>query len=248
MDNYFRNYVACLLSSGELPNLGATQDPNSACDDEFQPFTLMYGRPPVPELGGDTSTNSASTGSGGGGGASSQDSSSDGDASRGIEASGNDSGRIANFQQSVGSSGSGMRPASFRSNEAGVAEDANAEKSGRTVSTRQVRRSTTSSTSGIDTSEIGSGRPAYVSASRFEEDRARDLTGGVAGVENSESGALRKAMIEQEIRSPSQVEDQEEEGLSFGDFLRYLLITAIVIAIVLFLAGQLLQIQKSMEK
>jgi len=43
--NYYGAYLECLLETGELPKLGY-EGADAGCDDEFQPFTLAGGRAP----------------------------------------------------------------------------------------------------------------------------------------------------------------------------------------------------------
>lgn len=46
-DNYFGNYLACLLETGELPSLGLDGPDNvGICNEEFQAFSFTAGRPP----------------------------------------------------------------------------------------------------------------------------------------------------------------------------------------------------------
>ena len=50
------------------------------------------------------------------------------------------------------------------------------------------------------------------------------------------------------FRAPAAKTDiKEESGLTFGSFLRYLVIAAIIIALLLVVGGQLLQISKSSD-
>ena len=52
------------------------------------------------------------------------------------------------------------------------------------------------------------------------------------------------------LTPPEKKQDSKEEGFewNFGQYLKFALILAIIIAIVLFIGGQILQISKSMEK
>ena len=242
--NYFGAYLTCLLESGELPNLGIDQDPNSFCDTEHVPFSVALGRPSIEGANTDSDSNSASNNQGGGGSAGGDDSGG-GD---GSEAGANQSGRAANFSQpgALGSNAS-LRPSRITvdPNESGADNEENSESGG--VTTRNVRRSYNNPTTRQDSINQQSGRPRFFAASQIEQEevQGQSIRGEVDGEEGQ---VLRKKKIEQEIPQRKVATLDEEEGLGLGNFIRYLIIAAIIIALLLFLLGQLLQIQKSMEK
>src|SRR5262245_37470345 len=51
VQNYYENYLTCLMETGELPSLGNSNS-ESECDAEFQPFTFAAGRPPRTDVPG----------------------------------------------------------------------------------------------------------------------------------------------------------------------------------------------------
>ncbi|NQZ18798.1 MAG: hypothetical protein HRT44_06015 [Bdellovibrionales bacterium] len=47
LDNYFGDYIACLLETGELPSLGGDGPTSAECNANFADFTVASGRPLV---------------------------------------------------------------------------------------------------------------------------------------------------------------------------------------------------------
>lgn len=58
--NYFGDYLACLLETGELPSIGGTPDASGECNALFKPFSLAEGRPLIPTAGAGAGAGSSS--------------------------------------------------------------------------------------------------------------------------------------------------------------------------------------------
>ena len=71
-----------------------------------------------------------------------------------------------------------------------------------------------------------------------------------ASAQKNEAGTdLKKKTTQVErARKTASVVDDGESGFSFGYLLRIILITGIILAIIVFMGGQLMQIAKSSEK
>lgn len=239
VDNYFGAYFQCLLETGELPRLGGDSGGADAseCESEFQPFTIADGRPPITDGDlasgdqADSGTNSspvnvsdidAGSGSEGAVGGTLIPAGSTGDF--GEAGSGRGSRiPIASSGRSNGSSSDGNQPPVYMNNAAG--EDFN-ENSGRQEYVLAYGRGL----SGEE--EEREGAPSSVAAA-----------GGSAGEEDLRS--IKRVPTNSEEKKEVKVDD--DTGLSIPDFLRYILIIGMILAIVVFFGGQVLQYQKSKD-
>jgi hypothetical protein len=247
--NYFGAYLQCLLDNGELPNLGA-QVATSTCDEEFQPFNIASGR--VPNFSG-ASSNPGQLGAGGRSGSSSGDAKEEsspkdpGAASGGSET--DRSGRPSRFSSSSGrtSSGNNLRPSKFASGNDNAEAGGNAGSAGGARTRKVIRRSSDGTPIVNERNFSEGGRQAYFQASKVDEEVLRDEA-GLLPERFEQNGRTKKKAFEQEIVARKIQSEEEAKELSFSNFMRYLLIAAVIIAVILFLAGQFLSISKSMEK
>lgn len=228
-NNYFGNYLACLLETGELPNISGGAGDAGVCNDIFKPFTLAEGRALKPDYKspGDTPKQkgtgtserrggSSYAGGGGGGG-------------------GYGGGRFTggNFGQGgrKGSSGAGNKKASA---------------------------AYTGSTGLSDYGGSGGGSRRKVSAGlkqrldnhfAFEDERERSRKRSIASSFKKPGEEGGKAPPIRMKKSDQKKKDQEgvDSGLSLPNLLKYLLIAGIIIALFVVLGGQGLQINKSMD-
>lgn len=232
-NNYFGNYIACLLESGELPNIQGSGGDGGICNEIFKPFTLADGRPmnlnyQPPEGGG----------GGSGGGARER-----GQAGTSVGGRGGGSG-----------GGGGYGGGSFSGGSFG--------KGGRKAPGRGNRRGTTSTFTGnmaasdYGSSSSGSTRRARVAVKNrldnrfaFEEERERPQSRSVAstGKKVAEEGASAKPIRVNRSDVKKKQEAEADKGLSIPNLLKYLIIAGIIIALIVFLGGQGLQINKSMD-
>lgn len=230
--SYFGDYIACLLELGELPALGGTS--SGQCTYEaFTPGTS-------PTLGAGTGGDDGKDGK-------------DGKGDKSPNTSNNDS---ASGGSGSGSSGSGAAESSgrFGSNFAG--------------SSRQGRPSvvvigTAKDDTYTGSTESSNGKSTRLSGPRTANVELIDQSGGV--IDPFEERKVKSAPVSiakdsraDQLKSKKQRVDitrkvaaadlkDKDTKLSFSDFLKWLLIAAIVLAIIVFVGGQALQIGKSWE-
>jgi hypothetical protein len=265
---FFDGYIACLLETGELPGNGGE------CGDEFMKFDLKNGT----SLTGDGSGGGGSGGSSGGGnsngGKNSQSSNNGKNGNGGSGGKNSQSGKNASSSGSGGSDGSGSSsggggtPGELGSSGGGRSIFAKNSK-GRQRSTpvgnakgagaqagkgREGLSALAGSDSGSSRESGGRARktPLDRSYGYFgqEEEGEKALTAPSTVVAKDDGGAdlrPKKAAVSMN-RKPATVADDKDSGFSLGKFVRIILIAGIVILIVIFFGGQILQISKSAEK
>ncbi|MEQ1879327.1 MAG: hypothetical protein ABL958_22010 [Bdellovibrionia bacterium] len=228
--NYYGEYLQCLLETGELPKLGY-EGAESGCDDEFQPFTLAEGRPQFvpprgytpPGGGGDegggggkdpTQTPPVAQGEGGGsGGSESGGGGGSTTISAGPQLLDRDSGRTRRVPLSPIDTGKKDSNGMYKKGEGGLI-------------------------AGVDSDRVG--RPQFVPVETDEEVTAN----GVVKTTKSDGGGstdLAPRRVPADVVTVKK-KIQEEEGWTLPDFLRWLLIAAIVIVMLVVFGGQALQI------
>lgn len=241
--NYFGSYLSCLLETGELPALGGAFISDAGiCNELYEPFSIENGRPLLASSGNKGSSSGGSSSSSGGSSNQSETAPSNKlDGNQGQrESTGSSSGSSqtnpsSRFSSSRSSSGSQRNPPTRRGSS----------------------DSYTGSTDGsIPMSMLGSGgsgRNRMLSAdgsqqySLAQQQERKPIKGGdtVRKVDEIQERAKRKATP---FRAPAaKTDNQEDSGMTFGSFLRYLVIAAIIIALLLVVGGQLLQISKSSD-
>lgn len=235
VDNYFGAYFQCLLESGELPTLGGDTGGATAseCESEFQPFTLEDGRPPV---------------------------STDLDVVGGSSVSDN----LVNIDDLEGSSGSesGAGGTVIPVGSGDSFGDSSSGRSSRVPLGGASRRGSSgegaqgppifmNNVQGEDFSE-SSGRQAYVPVFGGRIGNIEEREGAPTAVTDTKSQG-----DEEDLRSVKRVPakttekkegtEEPDTSLSIPDFLRYILIIGMIVAIVVFFGGQVLQYQKSKD-
>lgn len=244
ISNYMGKYVGCLLEYGELPSLGSEgvveEDPE--CSKRFAPGTLAEGRPPVNQNG------PGSEGSGSGG-SSSSDGSTDGSGSSGSSSRQGGTGTYAGSASRRGGS-SFLRPP--RQAPPGI-------ESGEGANQKVVEIALEGQGSGgffqsqrTSTSYVGPGRrTGYVAITGLTESERKKLekkqegTARIIASDESFAPAPKKMAVKKP--EPKAVE-VEEEPMTIGNFIRIIFIAAIIIALVIFVGGQALQMSKNFEK
>lgn len=225
-DNYFGEYLSCLLETGELPALGGAA---GECNQVFEPFTLPNGRPPISTA---TAGGTAETGSAGSNPSTSNYN--DQNANSG-------SSSVVQVLQAPTSFQGGSQSTRFR-----ASPNFGNQNAGGDTGTAQI----------TDLGSDGGGKVVriplkdtadgsrWARSSDDDDDKKEKLQ--VAGViKDGNSENTNKLMrIERKI---SATEDPKIEEFTFGKFLRILLIAAIIIAIVFFVGSQLLQVSKSLD-
>lgn len=228
-NSYFGDYLACLLELGELPALGGTS--SGQC--QYETFAL--GTSPTEGKAGDgkggddkkgdkdgkTTIGSANSGSGSG--------------SSGGSGAAESSGRFGSNYSGLSSAG---RPATVV---IGTAKDDTY------TGSTESSSSKSSKMSGPRTTNIALVDQSGGVIDPFDERKMKNAPVSVA--QDTRGGDLKSKKQRVEIVrkvASTDVKDKDSK-VGFGDFLRWLLIAAIIIAIVFFLGGQALQIGKSWE-
>jgi hypothetical protein len=238
-DNYFGDYLACLIESGELPSLdgGASGE----CNQIYKPFSIADGRPLVGKGIG------AGGGNGAGGGSENNNSSGDSGSEDGY--SGGDSGGGSKVVQSVPNAnfdnfGGATR---FRA------------KSGRSAAGADDGKDAlnTGAAGPTDLSGYESGKSVRIAlrntdgirGGRISEDEKEKEREPLKVSSESVTSEVKKGseLIRVDRKPATAGPPPDDEDFTFGKFLRYLIIAAIIIAIILFIGGQMLQVSKSME-
>lgn len=228
-NNYFGDYLTCLLETGELPSIGGSPGDSGVCNQFFQEFSLKNGRPSI-------ALNSGGKGSKG----SSSGNSSDAKAAARPETS--SSGRFAAHNGHWnGGSGSSSSSGLNSSDEAG-GKAAETKTGDLSISSSGGFSNSSRSNRGGDNGRQLSGR---LGGGFKKDDEAKK--GYVPGVtKNDDQGHSPKRVKIIPTRKIA-TEADESQPLTFGSFIRLLIIAAIVIALVVVIGGQLLQISKGMD-
>lgn len=229
LDNYFGNYIACLLETGELP--GTT---GGTCASEYQTISDQTGKQLLKFGNGGASSSSTS---------SSKTSSSSSNTPRATgEAISSNSGQTSNFNNSGGSSSGGK---ALRSNVNGAAGKKDANAMGyQTLYGAGGAYDKNASTGG------NSGDKKYYMTVGDDA----DASNGKASVSKTDkksnnNNALKPKRVTQDaFRKIANTGDVQETPFTFGDFIRWIIIGALILIIIIFFGGQLMQIMRSREK
>ena len=235
--NYFGEYLACILETGELPSLGGQEGMGAVCDQDFAPFSLASGRPLVGS-GGPGAGGAGLSGEGG-----------EGREGQGRVHSGSQAGEGAAGAAGGGGGGgrwaAGRRPPPRAIGGVGGQE-------GRFAANKRD----TGSSDFLGAGQIESGQQEEARRRQrmgqgfgWVEDRKKPEEGqrrAMTPLKKDDGQDLRPQKIKVE-RRPATAQAEEPEPLTFGYFLRFLLMAALIIAILYFLATQAMQIRNSMD-
>ncbi|OQW51130.1 MAG: hypothetical protein A4S09_10540 [Proteobacteria bacterium SG_bin7] len=231
--NYFGNYIACLLEYGELPTLGGGTQVEG-CDSAFTPFSITDGRNPMgPQIGQtkpDESKNNGGNGENGGQGRTTSDS-----FGGGRNIFGNRNSNI-----SRGSNSGSLRGGRF--------EAAGSDDSEEGEDLFGSRRNTRMTTEGPRETVIRPRQIYYSLAGVAEEKKKKEekKPKTVQEAENKNTRPPRLTVRERTIRQTAAVEDTGF-NVGFGGFIRFIFIFGIIIAIIILLGSQALQISKGWD-
>jgi hypothetical protein len=221
--SYFGDYLACLLETGELPSMGGPPSKASICGALFKEFSLKDGRPLLAK------------GSGGKGG----------------NGSGGNGGRGRG-----GSAGSGSSRIGGRFSGGGYANNSGSG-GGRGKSDSNYTGNT-----GVSSVGRGYGGDSYLHSddgkerldNQFAFDNERDNKQKRRSVANDSAKSQVSDTKDARQRARALArnhngddKEQNDSQMTFGNFIRFLIIAAIVIALVMLIGGQMLQVGKSME-
>lgn len=248
IQRYMGDYVGCLLDYGELPTLGSDEesivDSDTECDKKFKPASIAGGRPPK-------------EGSGGG-----SDSKRD-PAGRGEGAEGSQGGSSGSGGDSGGGSGGSYAGSSSRGRSSrinlGRRPSRGIESGSNEVAAGKVVEITLDNGGGGGFFRSSSNNSAVVRRAR------KETYVGIAGLseadrkklEKKAEGTSRTVTVGQGMETPPKkttikppepkaTVQAEDESFTIGGFIRYLFIAAIVIALVLLIGGQALQMSKEL--
>lgn len=230
IESYMGSYVGCLLEYGELPTLGSQDespvDEDSECNSRFEAATLSGGRPPRPgQEGGGRSQNQRNN--------------------RERSSSERGGGTYAGSASRGGSSGINRRGP-----QTGV-ESGPARAPGKTV---EINLSSGSGGAYFNQSDSSS------SSVRVSENRRYIAVTGLSDAEKKKleqkAEGKDKTLITGETLTPkpkklsvkppeARISLPPDEPFTLGNFMRVLFIAAIIIAILVFVGGQVLQMSKN---
>lgn len=240
LDSYFGDYIACLLETGELPSSGGQVSQGGVCDSLYRPFDLASGRPAI------------STGPGSSGGSNDGNSGADSGGAGNNEDLRPDSASMASADSGGGSGSSGL-DGDFASG-AGRRGSNRAALDGDPDDDTYTGSDAVSSAGSIGGSDMDAGggyqdRVLLPGNFALEEEQEQSRAGRPlrVDVENIEEDGLRPGRVNVEEKLEKTASADDDEPLTFGGFIRLLLIAAIIIALFLLLGGQFLQISKNMD-
>ncbi len=230
LTSYMGDYTACLLQTGELPSLGgnSTTAADEGCNAKFQPATINLGRPPNGQNGAtppngappEKNPNSSATSSSSYGGSNSR----------------NGSNRIFNGPRGTPSSdvtaGANGKKIEIANEGGGSGEFFKSSYAG--ANDRSVTKSVA-----ISGSQLSAAEKKKLAKKAEKAPRTTINEGG--------GGNLKKMPLKVPERKPTSLEE-EDKPFTLGNFIRMLFIICIILAIVIFVGGQVLQMSKSFEK
>ena len=232
--NYFGTYLACLLEAGELPTIGGSPGDSGVCNDLFQPFDFAKGRRLAAAPGNTApSTDAKQSGRGtresGGGGTNSRGFSRVGGSSSGDfkGGRGGSSSKLGSKNKMAKNKGNGAYTGSTDTGNYGGNYGATNRRLKTGVKHRLDNRFAFQDDRGDDQKKRG------VATTKKDRDESR----GPAG----RSKVKQRKDMEKENRA------EADTGMDFPNFMRYLIIAGIIIALILVVGGQMLQVGKSME-
>ncbi len=237
MDAYLGTYVGCLLETGGLPSFGGDETSAKDMGCAIAQFENADGK------GGGSKGSNGKGGSGsdeGGGSNSSSNSSSGGSDSGGGGSSGGGGGR--------GGAGSrGLRQARHTKGAAGIE---GGQQGGKVVEIALDGNGSGSFFGGRGSSYSVQARrkvsavnmSGWTEAERKKVEK-KDDTGRTKVIATDDMGPAPKKMM---VKKPEAkvVLEEEKEQLTVGNFIRYLFIAALIIALVIFIGGQALSMSK----
>lgn len=220
-NNYFGDYLTCLLETGDLPSIGGSPGDTGICEQFFQPFTWAGGRP--------------SNGQG----------PEQGEQDRG--------GPGAGARESGGGGGSPVRSGGGGGGSFG--------RSGLGTPTRVGRKiaGNTTFTGNTDASGYGGGYTTYQrpvsklpktkldKRFAFQNEQERQTRKPLAATTKKDEGGIRGAIKLKPKKITKTTDVEADTSFSIGNFIRIIIIICIVLALLLFIGSQVMQISKSMD-
>lgn len=222
-NNYFGDYLACLLETGELPTIGGSPGDSGVCEQLFKPFNMAEGRKRKDAGGNKSAEEKPSSGTG--------------TSERATAAGGSPVRYPSSGSGFLGKNGSGVPTRTGKKLGGNSSGTGNTSATGYGEGSSFYRRSSTQQPKARLDNKFA-----------FEKDqdrqRRRNLASAVKKPEDySRNGAIRlKAKDLKKVKA-----EVASSEFSLGNFIRYIVIICIVLALLFFLGGQALQISKSMD-
>jgi hypothetical protein len=276
MNRYIGEYVVCLMEYGELPNLGIA-DANlkkhlgsgggsgRKCDQEFSGFTFESGRPPVGSGGNAAGSGSTSSGknNNSGGKNSSGNANKDG-SGKGSGKDGSDS--ASNSDGSDRDRGSGRKAAPYAkgqvirssTNTYGTGDAGESDQKIKVIDDEEGGRGRKKDSSNYSrTSRIGNGSDRYraITGTMAEEiekrqpkkaEPIRRSVRALAGDDGNRFTPYKKVLPPREFKE-KQMKEDDNSSFGFGYIIRWLMIAGMVLAIIVFFGGQIMNYSNSKD-
>ncbi|MES2802342.1 MAG: hypothetical protein V4654_07615 [Bdellovibrionota bacterium] len=272
INNYLGLYTECLMAHGELPALGVSgatsfsdgsglkEHLNSGykCESGFKPFTITGGRPPV---GGSSSNNQPSGNSGGQGGTPSENSSTT--AAGSANKSSSKDGSSDKDKDAVGRNGSGRSPyeegdikRSGRRSADGFAgagsdrtrlieDDSEGDEEGGSGRRRPRESRIIYRDNPRQRKLLGPAAQQLVNNSSRSTNKRKVTSRAIAKADNGGFSGPRSGLMKQPPEKVIIAAETKEAGWGFGQMLKWLLIIGILVALIIFFGGQLLNYSNS---
>lgn len=247
--NYFGNYTACLLETGELPGLFSAGNGGGQCDAEFKQFNANDGAPLVTAGGGGPGGGTPPGGGGAGANETSRTERNRNEQRQGAKNSRSEGEGSAAAGGGGGGFGSinkvGNQKSKATRRVVGSLADGNTYTGSTDPSSKKGRFVAQLSTTDSRGQKMTLDR-RFVADDGSGNDREPPLK---TDVPSDESTQVRSKKLKFELRKPAaKKDDSDEEGFSIQGLLRLLLIAAIAIALFVVISGQAASISKSWEK
>ncbi len=231
---YFGQYLACLIETGELPSLDAQQnyDPGS-CNSQFQSFSLANGRPPV--AGNATGPNTGPA-------AASSTSQSNAAPVGPPNGNGNLTMLPANGTSITFGQSPSLVPATPPNNQNGKGSSSQDQLGGDALTDLEggdngrVIRIPLAESEGI-----------YDDGGLTDRPKKTKIPIAHSALSKAKNKSGAPPLIKATRTIASVQKSTNTGGLSFTKFIRYIIIAVMLIAIVIFIGGQILQVTKSLE-
>ncbi len=246
-EDYFVEYYKCLLETGELPGLGGPGT-GGICNEVYQPFTWSAGRPPASDNPGNPGNpgNGGNSGSPGrGGGANSTHSKND---TSSAGSGGNSGSRGSELSKASGGGGGGAAGVGKFGDHRGdkmLSSGGGAGEKNKESYTGSTKAMNVSSATGKGGSSKGKDLDNSFGVSREQQERGQETSS--SEVKSKKDKSDKKELIPITRKIATDDKKIEEEGFSIGIFLKWLIIAAIIIALLMLVGGQILQVTKGLE-
>ncbi|MBX7231349.1 MAG: hypothetical protein K1X29_04595 [Bdellovibrionales bacterium] len=243
-NNYFGEYLACLLETGELPTIGGSGGSLSSCNSQFKEFSLADGRPYLTSMGSGGGNGGSNNGSGQGqnpnnnkNSALSEDQNKQSNyVGANSSKSGGGSSTFGSNQNSDPFGGKGSQ-----NNNAGAASKKKKYTGSLEDSTPQSVLNKNSTGTSSRQGDLD-GRFSFQQNNPIENEGTRPLLKTNLIPQEKKRGIIpvNKTKLKKEDLPP-------DEPMTVGNFFRILIIVALIITLIIVVGSQLLKISKEMD-